>query len=42
MCEHEVLSSTVREWKCYTLEHKLDQNEPFVIRQVSLAKIVLE
>ena len=42
MCEHDVLSSTVREWKCYTLEHKLDQNEPFVNRQVSCAKVVWE
>ena len=38
MCEHEVLSSTVREWTCYTLEHKLDQNEPFVNRKVLAPK----
>ena len=27
-------------WKGYTLEHKLDRNEPFVHRQVSCAKVV--
>ena len=41
MCDQEVLSNTVREWKCYTLEHKLDQNKPFVNQQVSCTKIAV-